>query len=61
MLLLGKERGIKAFYVKKFLKEEYKLRDFSNVLAITQYNTGLFMMFNNIQKCITYKKEKRRK
>ena len=58
MLLLRKERGIKAFYVKKILKEKYKLRDFSNVLAVIQYNTGLFMMFNNIRKCIKYKKEK---
>ena len=52
MLLLGKERRIKTFYVKKILKEKYKLRDFSNVLAVIQYNTGLFMMFNNIHKCI---------
>ena len=43
---------------KKILKEKYKLRDFSNVLAVIQYNTGLFMMFNNIHKCIKYKKEK---
>ena len=29
--------------------------------SYTMYNTGLFMMFNNIQKCIKYKKEKRGK
>ena len=46
---------------KKILKEKYKLRDFSNVLAVIQYNAGLLMMFNNIQKCIKYKKEKRGK
>ena len=31
------------------------------ILAVIQYNTGLFMMFNNIQKCIKYKKREERK
>ena len=38
MLLLGKERGIKAFYVKKILRKV--LRDFCNVFW-QLYNTIL--------------------
>ena len=53
-----RERDQGILCKKKILKEKYKLRDLSNVLAVIQYNTGLLMMFNNIQKCIKYKKEK---